>query len=149
MRYVRLILCYLLGVFFVFAGAMHFVNPDLYLPMMPDYLPLHKELIFLSGLAEMAAGLLVLIPKTRALGGWAVIAVLVAVYPANINMALHPADFADFMSPTGLYIRLPIQFVAMAWAWWSTRPVPVKDTVDVDQLADDPNAVEDNEDRHS
>ncbi|PCJ65735.1 MAG: DoxX family protein [Candidatus Hydrogenedentota bacterium] len=122
MYYLKLALCYLLGVFFIFAGVMHFVNPALYLPMMPEYLPLHEELIFISGLAEIAAGILVLIPKTRRIGGWAVIAVLVAVYPANINMALNPDEFTDIMSPTALYIRLPIQFVAIAWAWWCTRP---------------------------
>lgn len=109
-----------LSVGFVLAGANHFLDPAFYLPMMPPYLPAHRELVALSGLCEIAGGLAVLPARTRRLGGWWIIAVLVGVYPANIHMALHPEQFPEI--PTwALYARLPFQLLFMAWAWWATR----------------------------
>jgi len=109
-----------LAVFFVVAGINHFLNPDFYVAMMPPYLPLHLELVYISGVLEVLGGLAVLLPATRAHAGWGLIALLIAVYPANIHMALNPAEFED--APAwALYARLPMQFVFMAWAYWATR----------------------------
>jgi uncharacterized membrane protein len=111
---------YLFGVLFIAAGANHFVNPGFYLRMMPAYLPWHSELVAVSGVAEMALGALLLVPRFQVVAAWGLIALLIAVFPANLNMALHPEQFAT-VSPTVLWLRLPLQGVLIAWAYWYTR----------------------------
>ena len=112
-----------LAAFFVAAGVNHFLNPGFYVRIMPPYLPAHLELVYLSGLGEIAGGLAVLSATLRGLAGWGLILLLAAVYPANIHMALHPELFPE-ISPTALYARLPLQLVFAAWAYWATRPDP-------------------------
>ena len=110
-----------LSVFFVVAGANHFLNPDFYVPMMPPYLPAHLVLVYLSGVFEILGGILVLVPRVRALAGWGLVALLMAIFPANIHMAASPELFPD-MSTGLLYARLPFQAVFIGWAYWATRP---------------------------
>ena len=110
-----------LAAFFVVAGVNHFVNPDFYVGIMPPYLPAQLELVYLSGFFEVLGGVAVLVPGLRALAGWGLILLLVAVYPANLHMALHPELFPDAPSAT-LYARLPLQFLFVAWAYWASRP---------------------------
>ena len=117
---VKRIALFALSAFFVFAGVQHFVNPDFFTAIMPPALPAHLELVYLSGVFEIAGGIGVLIPSLRSLAGWGLIALLVAVFPANLYMAMHPELFPD-MSPSALYIRLPIQALFIGWAWWATR----------------------------
>ena len=105
-----------LGLTFLFAGAMHFVKPRWYLAIMPDYLPAHRELVYASGAAELAGGAGVLSERTRRLAGWWLIATLLAVFPANVNMALNPERFAR-IPPAALWGRLPFQAVFIAWVW--------------------------------
>ncbi|MSO49355.1 MAG: DoxX family protein [Acidobacteria bacterium] len=112
---------YLLGVLFIAAGVNHFVGPAFYVAMMPAYLPWHAELVFISGVAEAALGGLLLFRRWAVWAGWGLIALLVAVFPANVQMALHP-DFYPSLSTTVLWLRLPLQAVFIAWAWWYTRP---------------------------
>jgi uncharacterized membrane protein len=110
-----------LSFFFVFAGANHFLDPDFYVPMMPPYLPAHLELVYLSGLLESLAGVAVLVPSLRARAGWALVWLLVAIFPANVHMALNP-DLFPGVSTAALYARLPLQIPLIAWAYWATRP---------------------------
>ena len=110
-----------LGVFWILAGANHFLSPNFYVPMMPPYLPAHLELVYLSGVFEILGGILALVPRTRALAGWGLIALLMAIFPANVHMALSPELFPD-MAVGALYARLPFQAVIIAWAYWATRP---------------------------
>ena len=120
------VLLWLMGLFYVFAGVMHFVNTDFYLRIMPDYLPAHRELVYLSGVAEILLGILVLIPATTEAAAWGVIALLIAVFPANVHMALHniPMQPEAAPNPVALWLRLPLQGVLIAWAWWYTHPNP-------------------------
>ena len=111
---------YLFGAFFIAAGANHFINPDFYLRMMPAYLPLHGALVAISGVAEIVLGAMLLVPRFQVVAAWGLIALLVAVFPANLNMALNADQFAA-MSPLALWIRLPIQGLLIAWAYWYTR----------------------------
>jgi len=112
-----------LVIFFAGTGVLHIVNPDSFVAIMPAYLPLHLELVYLSGVFEIAFGVGVLIPKLRRVAGYGLVALLVAVYPANINMALNPEPFvADGVSLNFIYARLPFQFLFMYWAIWATRP---------------------------
>jgi uncharacterized membrane protein len=119
----------LLGVLMVLAGIVHFVNPEPYLMMMPDYLPWHEGLVFISGVAEVLLGVALFVPKFRALAGWGLIALFIAVLPANIYMAtegIQPPGLE--MSPTGAWVRVAFQAVFIYWAWAVTRP-------DVDQTS--------------
>lgn len=111
---------YLFGIAFVAAGFNHFVNPGFYIRMMPAYLPWHAELVAISGVAEIALGALLLVPKFQAAAAWGVIALLIAVFPANINMTMHP-ELYPTISQTALWVRLPIQALLIAWAYWYTR----------------------------
>jgi uncharacterized membrane protein len=111
---------YLFGAFFIAAGVNHFINPGFYTRMMPAYLPLHGELVAISGVAEIVLGAMLLVPRFQVLAAWGLIALLVAVFPANLNMAMH-ADLYPTISQTALWIRLPIQGLLIAWAYWYTR----------------------------
>lgn len=121
MRTLKIILKYLLCVFFVLAGLNHFISPSFYMRIMPPYLPWHLFLIYLSGFFEIALGVLLLAPSYTRAAAWGLIALLVAVFPANIQMAINPQLYPD-ISPALLWLRLPLQAVFMAWAYWFTRP---------------------------
>lgn len=114
----------LLAVFFVFAGVSHFTNEAGFVRIVPPWLPQPRLMVQISGVAEIAGGVGLLIPQLRRAAAWGLIALLVAVYPANIHMALHPEQYADVMSATATLVRLPFQFLGIAWAWWMTRPDP-------------------------
>ena len=121
MRTLKIVLKYLLCVFFVLAGLNHFINPAFYLKIMPPYLPWHLFLVYLSGLFEIALGVLLFVPALTRVAAWGLIALLVAVFPANIQMAVNPQLYSD-INPTALWLRLPLQAVLVAWAYWYTRP---------------------------
>jgi uncharacterized membrane protein len=118
-RIVKTGLLWILALFFVVAGINHFLSPPFYLKMMPPYIPWHEAMVQISGVAEIALGLLALYPRTRRLAGWGLIALLVAVFPANLYMYQNPSLFPNVPALT-LLIRLPIQGVLIAWAWWVT-----------------------------
>lgn len=116
----RLILKYLLSLFFVVAGVLHFIKADFYLKIMPPFLPYPLLLVWVSGAAEVGLGLLLLVPKFTRFAAWSLIALLIAVFPANIHLALHPEILPD-LSPVTLWLRLPFQGVFILWAYWFTR----------------------------
>ena len=120
MSRVKFTLKLLLGLFFIAAGVNHFVRIAFYLRMMPTYVPFHLAMVQISGAAEILLGLLILIPRRSAIAGWGLIALLIAVFPANVQMALHPETFPEF-SARALWLRLPLQAVMIAWAYWYTR----------------------------
>lgn len=109
-----------LAVFFVAAGINHFVTPELYLGMMPPWLPAPRAANAISGAAEILGGLGVLLPATRRLAGWGLLALLIAVFPANVHVALEGKMPGTSFSPTVLWLRLPFQAVFAAWVWWTT-----------------------------
>lgn len=116
-------LLYVMGAFYVYAGVNHFLNPDFYVQIMPPYLPWHLELVYLSGIAEIVCGIGVLIPQTRVMAAWATIALLIAVFPANIHVAVNDVPMAGQTEGAGVlaWVRLPFQLLFIAWAWWYTR----------------------------
>ncbi|MGB3311899.1 MAG: MauE/DoxX family redox-associated membrane protein [Nodosilinea sp.] len=121
MHWLKTVSKYFMALFYSLAGANHFLNSDFYLSMMPPYLPWHEFLVALSGGFEILLGALLLVPKYSSLAAWGLIALLIAVFPANIHMATH-AELFPAISPTLLWVRLPLQAVLMAWAYWHTRP---------------------------
>lgn len=117
------ILKVVLGVLFMAAGVNHFVSPRFYVRIMPPYIPWHSAMVYASGAAEILLGALLLYPRTSQLAAWGLIALLIAVFPANVHMALHPQDFQKF-SPAFLWARLPFQALFIAWAYWYTSAAP-------------------------
>ena len=121
MTRLKLVLKYLMSAFFVLAGLNHFRDPSFYLRIMPPYLPWHLFLVYLSGGFEIGLGVLLLFPKLTRIAGFGLIALLIAIFPANIHMAANPKLYPD-INPIALWIRLPLQGVLVAWAYWYTRP---------------------------
>jgi uncharacterized membrane protein len=124
MSLTKRILLWIMAAFYIFAGVMHFVRPDYYMPMMPPYLPWHAALVFLSGVAELVLGVAVLIPSLRNWAAWGIVLLLIAIFPANLHIALH--NVAVFGAAEGAgamnWVRLPFQLVLILWAWWYTEP---------------------------
>ena len=113
----------LCGPFFVLAGAMHFVKPRVYRQIAPPYLPAADALVYLSGVAEAAGGLGLMIPSKRGRARWWLVATLLAIFPANLHMAQHPEQYPQI--PGGaqsLKLRLPFQAVFIAWVLAAGRP---------------------------
>src|SRR5262245_29640735 len=104
------------GRFFIFAGVMHFVIPRTYESIVPDRLPARRAIVYASGVAEIAGGAAVLHERTRRAGSLFSIATLLAVFPANVNMALHPERYRVPGGRRSLYLRLPVQLLFIAWA---------------------------------
>ena len=123
MKIVKRVLLFVMAAFYVVGGIQHFRVPDFYIPMMPPYLPWHAQLVFLSGVAEVLCGIGVLIPATRKYAAWATIALLIAVFPANIHVAVNNVPVFGATEGAGAlgYLRLPFQLVLIAWAWWYTK----------------------------
>lgn len=103
--------------FFMSAGLNHFVNPDFYLRIIPPELPAHGAINAISGAAEIIIGLMIASPGTRKLGGWLAIALLIAVFPANLYLFAHQEIFPS-VPPAAHLARLPLQAVFIAWAYW-------------------------------
>jgi len=108
-----------LAAFFAAAGALHFLRPKMYEAIVPDYLPAHRELVYASGVAELAGALGVLHPRTRRPAGLWLVATLIAVFPANLHMALHPERYSG-IPPAALWARLPLQLLIAIWALRAT-----------------------------
>ena len=113
----------LLAAFFTFAGVMHFVVPRRYRAMMPPSFPAHRESVVLSGVAEIAGAAAVISPKTRGFSRWWLIGVLVAVFPANIHMAVHRDRIRGLETGPSwaLWARLPLQPLMALWVWKATE----------------------------
>lgn len=108
------------GPVMTFAGLMHFLKPRWYERIMPPYLPAHRELVYASGAAEIAGALGTMHPRTRRPAGLFLIATLLAVFPANVHMAVNAKDFKDVPQPA-LWARLPIQALFVYWVWRATQ----------------------------
>jgi uncharacterized membrane protein len=107
-----------LALFFVIAGANHFLSPDFYLAITPPYLPRHAQLVAISGAAEIAGGLGVLFLRTRKLAGWGLIALLIAIFPANVYSIFSGLVIAGRAVPNWmLWARLPLQLAFAIWVY--------------------------------
>ena len=113
--------CFLLGALFIAAGANHFLNKPFYMRIMPPSVPWPQFMVALSGACESGLGAALLWPPLRRPAAWGLIALLLAVFPANVHMARHAEEFPEFR-PALLWWRLPFQGLFIAWAYWHTRP---------------------------
>jgi uncharacterized membrane protein len=120
---VKTALRWLLTIFMVGAGLNHFLDPGPYIAMTPDFLPAPRALVYISGVAEILGGLGLVPARTRPFAAWGIIALLFAVFPANINMAVNDLPLGTRDVPAwALWARLPLQLVLIGWAFWYTRP---------------------------
>ncbi len=126
MRQARKILKWLFGMLFALAGANHFFNTEFYVAIMPPYLPWHAALVYASGAAEIILGVALLFRRVERLAAWGMIALMVAVTPVHIQMAIHPELYPDY-TPAALWGRLLLQGVLIGLAFWFTR-VPSNET---------------------
>ncbi|UJA20428.1 hypothetical protein HJD18_09565 [Thermoleophilia bacterium SCSIO 60948] len=124
MKVLRLVL----AAFFSAAGILHFVRPEPFEAIVPPFVPLAHEAVLVSGVAEIAGGLALLSERTRPYAFWWLTALLIAVFPANIYMAVAPEEIrglpqTDAMK-VALWLRLPLQPLLVYAVWRSTRPEP-------------------------
>jgi uncharacterized membrane protein len=115
----RAIAAVVLGVLFIVSGSAHFLRTEFYLRMMPPYIPAHLLLVQISGIFEILGGIGLIVPRTRGVAAIGLIALLIAVFPANIQMALHPDLYRDIGPESAFFIRLPLQLVAIYLVWWA------------------------------
>ena len=110
---------YLLALFLVVAGTLHFIVPDVYSKIMPPYLPWPLELVYLSGAIELMLGLLLPVPRCTRLAAWGIIALLIAIFPANLYLYQHQEIMPG--PPLLHLLRLPLQIAFILWAFWHTK----------------------------
>lgn len=106
----------ILALFFVAVGILHFVKPEPFVEIVPASLPAKAELVYISGLFEILGGIGILVTRTGRFAGWGLIALLIAVFPANINMAVNAHQFPKIPEIL-LWLRLPLQPVLIYWVW--------------------------------
>lgn len=121
MKTVKIVLLYLLAAFYLFLGSMHFINPEQYLAMMPSWLPAHMFLISLSGIVEIVVAVLLIPIKTRAIAAKLIVVMLVVFF-----FAIHVPESIGYYKTgnekfVASIIRLPIQFLFIAWAWMFSK----------------------------
>jgi len=123
MEKTRIVVRWVFAGFMIWIGIQHFVDPKTFVDIMPPFLAAWAlELVYISGVFEILGGLGLLIPKTRRAAGWGVIALLIAVYPANIYMAIENVPFkGEQLSDAVRWGRLPFQFLFIWLAYWTSR----------------------------
>ena len=110
----------IMSLFYIVAGINHFINPDWFVRIVPPILPFKAALVYVSGVFEIVLGSLLIFPKTRFIAGWGLILLLLAVYPANIYVALSNGKAMN-ITPMMAWGRLPFQFVFIGLAYWHSR----------------------------
>jgi uncharacterized membrane protein len=111
----------LASIFYIGAGILHFTKTELYLKIVPPYIPWHPAMVFISGVCEMAGGIGLLIPPLRRAAAWGLVALLIAVFPANVYMATDPAAGTQSIPAAVAWGRLPFQLVFIWWVLWATH----------------------------
>ena len=112
----------ILSVCILVAGIFHFVSPVPFIKIVPGFLPFPAALVYISGAIEIALAIGLLVPGVRSLSAWGLVALFIAVYPANLNMAFNHISILGIPENAWWFhaIRLPFQFVLIAWAYWYT-----------------------------
>ena len=124
MAHLKTAACVLLSLLFLGAGVLHLALPAGFVAIVPRQLPFPLALVYISGVVEIVGGIGLLVPALRVRAAWLLVALLVAVFPANVNMAVNHIYLPGLPHNTALlWARLPLQGVLIAWAWWFTRPV--------------------------
>ena len=109
-----------MGLFYVVAGFAHFLRPEMYVRVMPSYIPWALAMVYISGVAEVLGGIGVLVPRTRIFAAWGLVLMLISFLPVHVNMCLHPSRFPE-VPLWVIWLRLPLQLPLIVWAWWYAR----------------------------
>ena len=113
----------MMSFFMIAAGISHFIIPGQYIKIVPGVLPNPAAIVYVSGVFEILGGIGLLVPQVSALAAWGLVLLFIAVYPANLNMAINGIEIENIPNTWWFQaIRLPLQFVLIAWAWWLTKP---------------------------
>jgi len=125
MKKIKLISIIVMSIFYISVGAKHFIDPAWFVQIMPPYLPFHYEAVYLSGFLEILFGLMLLFSKTRYYAAWGLVLLLFAVYPANIYLAFNERaqNTLEISAFAASWVRLPIQFVFIALAYWHSKDI--------------------------
>lgn len=111
---------FVIGGIFILAGLLHFIKPGMYISIMPDYIPYHKAMVYISGIAEVLGGVGIMITNLRTYASIGLILLLIAVFPANIDMAGKGYKNHGLTLYTWILIgRLPLQFLLIYWVYWA------------------------------
>lgn len=109
----------IMGTGFIFVGILHFVRPSGFIAIVPPFLPAHEALVYISGVFEILGGIGLFLPQFRRFAVIGLLILVVAVFPANIYMVMHPEEFAKgWITPLALWIRLPLQPLLLWWLWY-------------------------------
>ncbi len=112
----------MLAICIIVVGTLHFVVPEPFVKIVPDYFPHHLALVYISGGFEILGGIGLLVPPVSQAAAWGLVLLFIAVFPANINMAVNAIDLPNIPDSDAFrWGRLPFQAVLIAWAWWYTR----------------------------
>ena len=129
----KVVWSWIIAAFFIAAGSNHFINPSPYLAMMPSYIPWHSSLVWISGVAEICGGIGILLRPVKLVAGWGLVALLVAVFPANLNVAMNGWPGVEL--PTwSLWARLPFQIIMI----WAVYRVVLSDSAKIESRASFP-----------
>jgi len=121
-RWVKSLLRFLLALLFIVAGVLHFTHTQVYLAIMPSYLPFHRALVLASGFFEIVGGIGLLFPFAQRYAGYGLVALLLAVFPANIHMAMNEVEVSNSsFASLLLWLRLPLQFALIWIILWCTK----------------------------
>ncbi|MBD0390115.1 MAG: DoxX family protein [Nostoc sp. C3-bin3] len=112
----------LLAVGMIVIGAVHFTDPEPFIKIVPDYLPYHQSLVYISGFFEVLAGAGLLIPRVTRAAAWTLVVLFISVFPANLYQAVNNINVPGLPhDPPLIWLRLPFQVLLVAWAWWFTK----------------------------
>ena len=114
----------LLSALVVFAGVLHFVHPEPFVAIVPAFLPAPLALVYISGFFEILGGIGLQIPRVQRAAAWGLVALFIAVFPANVYMAIYHVPFNGAVYPIMGWVRLPLQAVLVYWAYVFTKPTP-------------------------
>ena len=119
MRLMENIALYIMAAFLIFAGISHFTKKNFFMEVMPPYIPKHEEMVIISGIVEIILGIGLLFSQTKSLAAWGIILFFIAVFPANIYMVTS-GKFKK-IPKWMIWLRLPLQFILIAWAFLYTK----------------------------
>ena len=122
MKYIKLITIYFMSISYTYVGVRHFIDPDFFLPIMPNYLPYHLEFVYLSGIAEISFGILLFFKQTRTYAAYGLIILLLCVFPANIHLVESELSQSILgVTKNQTIIRLPFQILFISLAYWHSK----------------------------
>ena len=122
MKYVKLLTIYFMSISYTYVGVRHFIDPDFFLAIMPNYLPFHLGFVYLSGVAEVSFGVLLFFKKTRTFASYGLIILLISVFPANLHLVESELSQSILgVTKNQTIMRLPFQILFISLAYWHSK----------------------------